>query len=411
MGGIHASACPSEVTRFIDTVITGEAEGGWPRFLADFEKGVAKPFYDGGLADPANISKARRDIFKYPYTYDLIQTSRGCPWGCDFCSVTSLCGKTYRERDIEAVLDELEETSRPLIFFVDDNLVNMKKGANERAISLFQGMIRRKIKKLWLSQAALNFADDEEVLRWARKSGCVMILIGIEAESVAALKDTKKSLNLKRGVDSYAVTFKRMHKHGISVLGAIIFGMESDTKEDLIARRDFILRSSIDTYQTSILTPLPSTTLYDRMLAKNQIVFKDYPADWKHYHCARAIVDTGKMKHQEIEKVMEDIWLSLYTKNIIRKKMFRTLWNTKSFKTAYWAYAGNHGYGRMFLERIFDTRPDGLDRNFEWKNRKRSLFLKFTDMVLWFFYQTKWKMISRHFSWKAVSENKNINPA
>jgi len=400
IGGSHASTCPEEAGRYVDTVVTGEAEGAWPALIADFEAGTLKPLYRGGICEIKAISKPRRDIFKYPYIYDLVQTSRGCPMGCDFCSVTHLGGKSYRERDVEEVLDELETTTRPLLFFIDDNLVNHKKGADERAIRLFKGMVGRGINKYWFSQAALNFADNDEVLYWARKSGCVMILIGIEAETVQALKDTRKNLNLKRGVDSYNMTFRKIHRHGIGILAAMIFGMENDSKEDLRARRDFIRNSSVDSYQCTILTPLPGTVLYDRMKSRNRIVLRDYPSDWQHYHCMLATSDTATMDHREIDAAMNDIWMSLYNKEAMRRKMFRTLWNTRSMKTAYWAYGYNHSYGRMFLEGVFDTYEDGVDRNFEWKNRSRPLFLKLTDYILMLFYKTTWKKTSRYFAGK-----------
>lgn len=396
MGGIHASMYTEEVVKYVGTVFTGEAEGAWPALIADFEAGRIKPRYDGGFTDIRDIPQVRRDIYKYPYVYDLVQTSRGCPLGCDFCSVTQMCGKTYRERDIEDVLDELETTTRPMLFFVDDNLVNNKKGADERAIRLFKGMIERGIKKVWFSQAALNFADNEEVLYWAKKSGCNMMLIGIEAETIQALKDVSKNLNLKKGIDSYAKIFRKFHKHGIGILGFMIFGMESDTIEDLYARRDFIKKSSIDSFQCTILTPLPGTLLFNRMKAQDRIILNNYPDDWQEYDNTRAAIRMPHMTPGEIESAMHEIWLSLYNKEAMRRKMFRTLWNTKSFTTAYWAYATNHNYGRMFFEDIAQTHPNQVNANLEWKNRKRSLYLKFTDMVLILIYQFNWKkMIAR----------------
>jgi radical SAM superfamily enzyme YgiQ (UPF0313 family) len=397
MGGIHASMYTEEAIKFIDTVVTGEAEGAWPRLIDDFESGKIKNLYAGGFVDITTIPHVRRDIYKYPYVYDLVQTSRGCPMGCDFCSVTHMNGKTYREREVEDVLDELEKTTRPLLFFVDDNLVNNKKGAEERAIRLFKGMVNRGIKKSWTSQAALNFADNEEVLYWARKSGCQIILMGIEAETPDALKSVGKNLNLKRGVSSYEKAFRKMHRHGIGILATIIFGLESDKKEDLYARRDYMQKSSIDMYQTTILTPLPGTTLYDRMKERKQIVLNNYPNDWQHYHFFISTVNTPNMKLEEIESSMHEIWQSLYNKESLRRKMFRTLWNTRSFKTAYFAYAGNHSYGRMFLEGVFHTYPDGVGTNLEWKNRKRTFYLKFTDKVLWLLYQISWNKIVKHF--------------
>ncbi|MCX6245558.1 MAG: radical SAM protein [Bacteroidetes bacterium] len=391
MGGIHASMYTGEVMEYMDTVVTGEAEGAWPAFITDFEAGETKRLYDGGIVDIKNVPRVRRDIYKHPYNYDLVQTSRGCPWGCEFCSVTHMCGKTYRERDVEDVLNELEETTRPIVFFVDDNLVNHKKGADERAIRLFKGMVERGMKKFWFTQVALNFADNDEVLYWARKSGCMGVLMGIEAESPAALKDVRKNLNLKRGVDSYKETFRKIHKHGMGVLASVMFGMESDRKEDLFARGNFIRESSMDTYQTSIVTPFPGTILFDRMKSLDRIVRKNYPHDWQLYDGTRSVMNTASIKPEEMENAVYEIWLNIYDKAAMRRKMFRTLWNTKSFLTAYWAYAANHNYARINLEGVPRPSVSGS----AWRVFRNKFYLKFTDMVLWIIYQLVWTRMIR----------------
>jgi len=395
MGGIHASMYTAEVLQYVDSVVTGEAEGAWPEFVSDFELGKTKRLYEGGITDIHKVPHVRRDIYRYPYVYDLVQTSRGCPNGCEFCSVTQLCGKSYRERAVEDILDELEETSRPMLFFVDDNLINNKKGASARAISLFKGMIDRGIKKAWFSQAALNFADYEEVLYWARKSGCTLIMMGIEAESPQALKDVGKKLNLSRGVESYDQIFRKLHRHGIGILGFMIFGMESDTEKDLYARRDFILRCSVDAVQCTILTPLPGTILYDRMNAQNRITLKNYPEDWQQYDNTRATLIMPHMTPEAIETAMHNIWLSIYNKEAMRRKMFRTLWNTRSFRTAYWTYASNHNYGRMFFENVPKNHPDAVDKNLEWIHHPRSYYLKITDLIVLLIYKVNWQRMLR----------------
>ena len=106
MGGIHASMYSHETAQYVDTVFKGEAEGAWQQLISDFEKGGIKDFYDGGIVSTDDIATPQREIFdRYPYVYDLVLTSRGCPMGCEFCSVTQMCGKTYRERKVENVLD------------------------------------------------------------------------------------------------------------------------------------------------------------------------------------------------------------------------------------------------------------------------------------------------------------------
>ncbi|HLN52374.1 MAG TPA: radical SAM protein [Lentimicrobium sp.] len=390
MGGVHATMCQHEALQYIDTIVTGEAEGAWVKFLSDLKEGKPSRIYEGNLVDMNDVPFVRRDIFKkYPYVYDLVQTSRGCPMGCDFCSVTQMCGKSYRERDVEVVLDELEQTDRPLLFFSDDNLVNNNKGAQERAIRLFKGMVERKMNKVWFSQAALNFADNDEVLYWARKSGCVMILLGVEAETWEALTSIKKNLNIRKGLGAYDEIFRKIHRHGIGILATIIFALETDTIESLYARRDFLKNSSADGYQCTVLTPLPGTTLYERMDRNRQIMAKDYPNDWRFYNGVTSVVELQHLTRKDVTTTMKDIWLSLYTKEPVRRRLFRTLLNSHSFKTAYWAYGINHAYSRMFLEGIYHIDKDS--------RRKRSFYLQLTDQILKIFYLLPWRKFSARF--------------
>ena len=405
MGGVHATMCTDEALEHVHTVVQRDAESIWAGVIKDFEEGNLKRIYDGGNVNPEEIPHVRRDIFKYPYTYDLIQTARGCPMGCDFCSVTLMCGQKYREREVEAVLDEMEQTKSPLMFIVDDNLVNNNKKAQERAIRLFKGMIARGIKKHWLTQASINIADNEEVLHWAYKAGCRLLLVGVEAESPKALKEMNKKLNLKRGVDSYEKAFARIHKHGIGILATMIFGLESDTVEDLYARRDFVLNSSIDSYQTTVLTPLPGTVMYKRMKESGMIAMDNYPSDWEKYQFMYPVVNTPNISHIEMREVMKDIWISLYKKDTIRRKLMKTIWNTKSLSAAYWTYATNHNYGRMLLEHYIENEPGGLNYDMEFKSGKRSRYLKITDRIMILIYKLSWERLLANY----FQSNKHLN--
>ncbi|MDH7557528.1 MAG: radical SAM protein [Candidatus Bathyarchaeota archaeon] len=155
---------------------------------------------------------------------------------CEFCSVTVFNGHKYRKRPVEMVLDELQTIPQKMVFFVDDNIIGFGKEDEERAIALFKGMIKRGIKKDWFCQASINFANNDEVLEYAAKSGCRMVFLGLEAEKTDALEEVNKRMNLKVGVDAYEETFRRINKHGIAVLGAFIYGMDGDTSEKLHQR-------------------------------------------------------------------------------------------------------------------------------------------------------------------------------
>ena len=234
MGGIHASMLPEEAEKYVDSLVIGEAESVWPRVIKDFESKKLKRRYIGQLQEMETEKFPRRDLIKPRYLHASIQTTRGCPMDCDFCSVSAFNGRKYRLRPVDNILDEIEQISNQSIFFVDDNIIGHNKITQEHAMELFKGMIERKLDKYWYSQASMNVADNPELLKLAAKSGCKMLLLGIETEKPEDLENMNKKLNLKIGVKNYSSIFRRIHRNGIAILGAFIFGMDSDTVEDLL---------------------------------------------------------------------------------------------------------------------------------------------------------------------------------
>lgn len=341
IGGIHASMLPEEAGSYVDVVVTGEAESVWGDLIRDFEEGKLQSLYKGKLLPMENSPLARRDLFHSGYTYANIQTTRGCPMKCDFCSVHTFNGQHYRERPVKDVLDELETIPQEKVYFVDDNIIGYSRSSKERAKELFKGMIERGIKKDWYCQASLNVADDEEVLRYMAESGCRMILIGIESEDIHALEEANKKLNIKMGIESYNEVFDRIHKYGISVLGALIYGLDSDSEEALFARSRFAIESRMDGIQATIVTPLPGTGLYKRLEQEGRLLFTDFPADWEHYHFMEVVHRPAKMDPESLMQAMWDNWGLLYDHKIIQKKMLDTLKWTRSPKAAAWSYLSN----------------------------------------------------------------------
>ena len=123
MGGIHASMCPEEAGQYVDAVVVGEAESVWQQVLTDAANGQLQKRYEGEWLDPKILPAPRRDIYSDKYLFASIQTARGCPLGCDFCSVTTYNGSRYRRRPTAEILDELEAIPNELLFFVDDNII------------------------------------------------------------------------------------------------------------------------------------------------------------------------------------------------------------------------------------------------------------------------------------------------
>ncbi|MBE0646751.1 MAG: B12-binding domain-containing radical SAM protein [Bacteroidales bacterium] len=351
LGGIHASYLPDEALQYVDSVVIGEAEGVWEQVIRDFESDNLKPCYQAPLCEMKHVPAARHDLFHPGYLFASIQTSRGCPMDCDFCSVPAFNGNKYRLRDVENVLDEIESVPHPMLYFVDDNIIGYNKKAEEHAVALFEGMIRRGLKKDWFAQASLNIAEKPEILKLAARSGCRMLLIGIEAENETALESTNKKLNLRMGVDSYKAAYRTLHKQGINVLGAFIYGMESDTVEAIRNRTNYILKSSVDVTQASVMTPLPGTKLYRRMKDEGRILCTDFPQDWQHFHFTDVVFQPGGMTPKELAEAVDEAYGRIASMGEIRRRFLRTWWNTKSLRSAVWAWNSNLNYRSIAKEK------------------------------------------------------------
>jgi radical SAM superfamily enzyme YgiQ (UPF0313 family) len=349
LGGIHASMVPEEAAQYVDTVVIGEADSVWAKVIPDFEAGKLLAMYRGESLDLRGLAKPRHDVFHPGYMFSSIQTARGCPMDCEFCSVSAFNGRRYRQRPVEEVLDELEAVPRRMVFFVDDNIIGYGRRAAERAIALFKGMAERGIKKDWFCQASMNFADNEEVLKHAAKSGCRMVFLGVEAENTDALEEVNKKLNVRMGVDAYEEVFRRINRHGIAVLGAFIYGMDGDTREALRRRTDYILKSGVDVMQTTHLTPLPGTRLFSKLRDEGRLLFTSFPADWDHYDMTEVAFKPLLMEPQELADVMQESVRRLYRRRSIWRKFAKTWRATRSLTTAMWAYSSNINYRNVAL--------------------------------------------------------------
>lgn len=350
IGGIHASTIPDEASRYFNVVVSGEAEAIWPQVIKDFENGTLNKRYFGRPAEMNMLPRARHDLLHPDYLYSPIQTTRGCPMQCEFCSVHQFNGKRFRTRPVEDVLNEMEIMPDKRMAIIDDNIIGYTKRSQQRAIELFKGMIKRKINKVWFAQASINFADNEDVLKYAYEAGCKMVLVGIESEKEAQLKEQKKNLNIRYRQDKYENVFNRIKKNGISVLGTFIFGLDSDTVEDLHQRAEYIIDCSVDCYQTSILTPLPGTGLYDKFIKKNRLVATNYPIDWQKYHAFEVVMKPKRMSSDTLKKEMNLIWQKIYDKKVIMRKFLNTMKATRDKTSALWALSSNITYHNVTLE-------------------------------------------------------------
>ncbi len=351
LGGIHASMSPDEAEKYVDVVAIGEAETVWRDIINDFEKRTLKKRYSSKkLITLDKMPMPRHDLFHNEYQFDSIQTTRGCPMQCEFCSVPVFNGRAYRMRPLEAVLNELELIKAKQFFFVDDNIVGYNKPARNHAKAIFRGMIEREIKKDWFCQASINFGDDEELLDLAYKAGCRLVLIGVESEKVDALQSMNKRSNLKAGVDSYQKIFSTIQQHGISVLGTFIMGLDTDSVQDIKNRTEYILNSNIDAIQISILTPFPGTKTYNDYKIEKRLTAINYPADWEKYWGGEIVIQPALMTPAELEESVMNAAEKIYNSKRMMQLMLRTLKVTGDPKTALWAFSTNAHYHNMVFE-------------------------------------------------------------
>jgi radical SAM superfamily enzyme YgiQ (UPF0313 family) len=364
MGGIHASILPNEAVQFVDTVVIGEPESVWRDLLLDFEKHDLKPFYTGSRIALSNLPIPNRDCYKAE-KYKLkasVESARGCPNDCEFCSVTTYYGRMYRQKPVEDVLNELESLECKYFFFADDNILGYGKAAEQRAIRLFQGMIERRLNKEWACQVGIDFASNPEVLKYARKAGCIGVFIGFESVNEESLKGMHKVRNLRVGVNNYIEVIRRIHEHGMAVHGAFVFGGDGDRKDVFHRSIDFLLDSKIDSAQLTILTPLPGTRLYNRLLLEGRLLRTNYPEDWEFYDFAEAVFVPKHMSPYELEEGVLQVYRHTTSRTTSLRRAFGTLVRTNPRGT-FIAYSLNRGLGSLAGMKYRSVYGQGLNAN------------------------------------------------
>ena len=297
MGGFHPSVRPEEALSHCDAVCVGEGELVWGRMLADAENNTLQPVYKADrLVDFSEVPWPDRSVVrdKRGMLKNFIQTSRGCPFHCKFCTVVKFFGDTYRTRPVDDIVSEIKSLKESgqlkwnFVFFSDDNI----SGDPEYAKKLFAALIPLKIR--WGSQCSINIAKDEELLRLARQSGCKALAIGLESISDKSLASANKSIIKPR---DYKNAIALIHKHKIAVFGLFIFGFDSDDESVFDNTLAFIHENHLEYAMFSVLTPLPGAGFYDEFKREGRLLHED----WAKYDLQTAVFKPKNMSAETLQ--------------------------------------------------------------------------------------------------------------
>jgi radical SAM superfamily enzyme YgiQ (UPF0313 family) len=274
IGGIAASlGRPEWSLAHADAIVIGEAEELWPRVVADAAAGRLQSVYRSDRQPPIDALPIPRYDLMPSARHGLwrpVQATRGCPFPCTFCSVTSFFGSRYRKRPVDDVVRDVRAARRHgtrYIAFIDDNIaVDF-----EYCERLWTALVPERI--IWMSQASLHIADRPDLLRLARRSGCRLLSFGIESTSDESLETIRKDFNRP---SRYAAAIQTLRRHGIEVSTEMIIGLDCDDRSVFGKTFDFIMQNRIPVPRVHILTPVPGTPLYDAMEQDGRILTQDF---------------------------------------------------------------------------------------------------------------------------------------
>ncbi len=349
MGGPHVTEVPDEPLgrdggpRHVDAIALGEADATWPHIVADAERGTLKEIYapldaagkevkpslddypeipwDRMDLDQFNLIKhfprlARRILSALGITWQSfhlipIESGRGCPYGCEFCTVTGFFGDSIRFRSNESVVNELlllkslerRQKGKIAVFFIDDNFAINPR----RTKSLLQEIIARKAQVPWIAQISMNLLRDEELVSLIAQSGGKWIFMGLESIDPENLKSVAKGFN-KPG--EYGAVLERLARHGVYAITSFIFGMDGDRPGTADRTLEQIRSWPPGLPVFGLLTPYPATPLYDKLAAAGRLSRPKHWLEFKPFVMAHSPLGISAA---EAEAEVRQAWRASYS--------------------------------------------------------------------------------------------------
>ena len=286
-GGVHATLFPDEARDYghAHAVVSGDGDLVWPKVLEDCQQGTPAAAYEGGRVEGADFSPARWDLLPPKgYMWGSVQTLRGCPKHCSFCSVWRTDGQKPRQRPASAVVQELVALRRQgfrFILLADDNfypvtladLAAADRRADKRQLAALTALRRERFELMaqleqlpedmvFYTQITMEAAEDAEFLAAMRRARIRGALVGIESVTPEGLKAVYKNFN--DAGEALVTRLKAFRANGVHVLGSFIFGLSTDRAETFALTADLAQRSDVSFAQFVMLTPLPGTLDFEK---------------------------------------------------------------------------------------------------------------------------------------------------
>lgn len=306
MGGPHTYFYPEEAAQHCDGVGIGEGETIWPKMIEDAAAGRLKKIYRAdGPHNLKGLPSPRHDLLN-PGRYGIIKThavqsSRGCPFRCEFCSERFYLGHQYRYRPVEEVIEEIKRTGSRNIFFADSNFA----GKTAHTMELMEAFIALKVR--WSTLWPAYLCKNREFMDLAKRSGLLHVNIGLESIDRPTLAAMNKKVNK---ATEYREIFNQLRRRGISYSVNFIFGWDTETPSVFPSTLAFLKRHRVPAAYFNILTPHRGTPFYDRMKAEGRILDEYHIGRWPGIIC---YIKPAYCSAPELEEHVRAMYRGFYT--------------------------------------------------------------------------------------------------
>jgi radical SAM superfamily enzyme YgiQ (UPF0313 family) len=345
VGGPYCSVAESQFKELCDTRFIGEAEETWPEYLIALGRGeeVADRYEQAAKSDMEKVPTPRYDLVKSKhYAMASLQFSRGCPFLCEFCDIITIFGRRPRMKTNAQMIAEFEavrDAGFRLCFLVDDNFIGNKAKAKDLLRALVEWQKENGYPLKFVTEASINLADEPELMALMVEANIVQVFIGIESPRASSLSEIQKIQNV-RG-DSQMAKLQRIRDNGIVPFCGFIVGFDNDDEAIFDEQYNFIQEAGVALALVAMLTPIPTTPLYDRLKAEGRLDYSD----------SELIFHPKNMSRETLKRGYADLMQRLYTPEAFFERLIKGYARSESYRRIRKSHDGkikrNSGTRRM----------------------------------------------------------------